>query len=316
LEYNGLTDMLRAFGFILCGITAVGVVPPTQQPAFRSIVQTVVIHSTVKDESGRLVRNLTQDLFEVFDNGKPVTITTFSNAPQPITVVLLLDMSASMMPRLIRVRDSTLHFIDALLPEDRARIGSFGAEIAISPILSGDRAELTRIAREELWPGGGTPLWNAMYAGMESLADEPGRRVVLVLTDGMDSGRLGGWKGSADDVRNRATREGFMLYSIGMEGLFQEAAARRKFIELIDDTGGGHFDVGEADDLRSTFARVAEELRQQYLIGFAPETVDGKQHRLEVRLKKPGLRARARTSYVAERPSTSSGRPESSKGSR
>jgi Ca-activated chloride channel homolog len=304
-----LLHMSQACGFTFCMIIAVGAASQTEQPAYRTSVQTVVIHSTVKDESGRLVRNLTQDVFEVFDNGKPVTITTFSNAPQPITVVLLLDMSASMMPRLLRVRDSTLHFIDALLPEDRARIGSFGAEIAISPILTSEKTELTRIAREELWPGGGTPLWNALYAAMESLTGEPGRRVVLVLTDGMDSGRLGGWKGSADDVRNRATRDGFMLYSIGMEGLFQEAAARRKFIELIDDTGGGHFDVGEADDLRLTFSRVAEELRQQYLIGFVPETVDGKQHRLEVRLKKPGLRARARTSYVAQRTPTSSGSP-------
>jgi Ca-activated chloride channel homolog len=272
-----------------------------QQPAFRSSVQTVVIHCTVKDDTGRLVPDLTRDAFEVFDNGKPAEITAFSNEAQPITVALLLDMSGSMMPRIIRVRDSTLRFIDALHAEDRVRIGTFGSEISLSPLLTGDKDVLRRIAREELWPGGGTPLWNAIYAAMGSLAAEPGRRVILVLTDGMNSGSLSGWKGDFDDVRARATREGYMIYSIGMEGLFQAEAAMQKYLELIDDTGGGHFKVGPSDDLQATFARVADELRRQYLIGFEPAVHDGKEHRLDVRLKKPGLTARARKSYVAPR---------------
>lgn len=274
----------------------------SQQPAFRSSVQTVVIHSTVKDQSGRLAPGLTRDLFEVYDNGKLADITTFSSEVQPLTVALLLDMSGSMMTRVIRVRDSTLHFIGALRPEDRVRIGTFGAEIALSPLLTGDRAVLTRIAREELWPGGGTPLWNAIYAAMDSLSEESGRRVVLVLTDGMNSGSLSGWKGDFGDVRTRATRDGYMIYSIGMEGLYQEDEAREKYLRLIDDTGGGHFNVGRDDDLSATFARVADELRHQYLIGFVPAVLDGKEHKLEVRLKKPGLEARSRTSYVAGRP--------------
>jgi VWFA-related protein len=261
-----------------------------------------VIHSTVKDESGRLVPDLTQDLFEVFDNGKAAEINAFSNTTQSITVAVMLDMSGSMMPQLIRVRDSTFSFIEALRPEDRVRLGSFGAEICLSPLLTNDKRLLTRIAREELWPGGGTPLWNALYAAMGSLAEEEGRRVVLVLTDGMNSVSLPGWKGDFDDVRARATKDGYMLYSIGMEGVYQDKSELKKYLRLIDDTGGGHFNVAANDDLQATFARVADELRGQYLIGFAPVALDGKEHTLEVRLKKPGLRARARKSYVAGQP--------------
>jgi Ca-activated chloride channel family protein len=211
----------------------------------------------------------------------------------------MLDMSGSMMSQVIRVRDSTLSFIEALRPEDRVRIGTFGSEIALSPLLSNDKRVLTRIAREELWPGGGTPLWNALYAAMGSLSDEEGRRVVLVLTDGMNSGSLPGWSGDFGDVRARATKDGYMLYSIGMEGVYQDESEMKKYLRLIDDTGGGHFNVAEHDNLQTTFARVADELRRQYLIGFAPVALDGKEHTLEVRLKKPGLRARARKSYVA-----------------
>jgi Ca-activated chloride channel homolog len=293
--------MLKHFIPLAIALSAAAAAVPLQQPSFRSSVQTVVIHATVKDESGRLVPDLPRDVFEVFDNGKPAEITAFSNEAQPLTVALMLDMSGSMMTRVIRVRDSTLHFIDALRPEDRLRIGTFGSEIALSPLLTGDKRVLTRIAREELWPGGGTPLWGALYAAMGSLSGETGRRVVLALTDGMNSGALDGWKGNFGDVRTRATRDGYMIYSIGMEGLHHSQDEMVKYLQLIDDTGGGHFNVGEGDDLQATFTRVAEELRRQYLLGFAPAAADGSEHRLEVRLKKPGLRARARRSYVAGR---------------
>ena len=271
-----------------------------QQPAFKTGVQTVAIYATVRDAQGRSVSDLTKDDFEVLDNGKPVAITTFSSGRQPLTVALLLDMSGSMNPSLLRVRESTRRFIDALLPEDRVRICTFGAEIAVSPMLTNDKAVLTRIVSEELWPGGQTPLWNAMFAAMQSLAEEPGRRVVLALTDGEDSGSLPGWKGGFNDVRDRATRDGFMLYMVGMEDRKVRVAPTPAIAALIDDTGGAHFNVAPADDLGATFARVAEELRRQYLIGFIPAT-DGREHRLTVRVKLSGLQARARKSYTAER---------------
>jgi Ca-activated chloride channel family protein len=273
------------------------------QPSFRSGVQTVAIHATVKDKSGRLVSNLTKEQFQVFDNGQPVEITTFSSDVQPLTVALLLDMSGSMSSRVLLVRESTLRFIDALLPHDRVRICTFGSEIAISPLLTGDKTILTRIVRDELWPGGGTPLWNAMFAAMGSLAQEPGRRVILVLTDGMDGGALPGMRHGFGDVRERATANGFMIYAIGMEGLAESGDAREKFDALIADTGGGRFQVGRDDDLRATFGQVAEELRRQYLIGFSPAASDraDRPRSLDIRVTEPGMQVRARKSYVPGR---------------
>jgi Ca-activated chloride channel family protein len=271
-----------------------------QPPTFKITVQTVVVYATVQEQDGRLVTNLTQDNFTVLDDGKPAAIATFSSADQPITVALLLDMSGSMMTNFLRVRESTLHFIDALLPGDRVRIGSFGSEIFLSPILTGDKAVLARIAREELWPGGGTPLWQAMCAAMDSLQKEEGRRVILTLTDGDAGDPISGWKGDFGEVRRRSTREGFMLYAIGMEGEIQSERGRKRMEELIGETGGGSFIVGVHEDLRQTFTRVANELRHQYAIGITPMIVDGREHRLEVRVDRPGLKARARKSYTAQ----------------
>jgi Ca-activated chloride channel homolog len=279
----------------LAALALLGAAPQEPRTVFRSAVQTVVLYATVRGDDGRLVPDLTRDDFEVRDEGQPVDITVFSNDPQPITVVLLLDMSGSMVRHFLRVRDATQHFIDALHDDDRARIGTFGAEVALSPWLTGDKRILHRVVREELWPGGGTPMWSAIHAGMESLDGEPGRRVVLTLTDGMSGSGLPGFRGSAGRVRDKAEDEGFMAYAIGIEGSPLDAA----ITTLADDTGGGHFRLEAGADLASTFLRVVDELRHQYVLGFTPPRADGKRHDIEVTVKKPGMQARARRNYRA-----------------
>ena len=262
---------------------------------FRSSVRTVAVYATVTDREGRLVPDLTRGDFRILDNGRPVQITTFSNDPQPITVAVMLDMSGSMTSRFLRVRESTLHFVEALRPSDRAAIGTFGHEIAISPMLTADTEVLKRVVEEEVWPGGGTPLWNAIYVAMNALAREPGRRVVLVLTDGSDTGSLPGHSAREDLVRRRARDDSFMIYAVGMEG----TGLRGSMGEMADETGGGRFELKRDADLSATFARVAEELRRQYLIGFTPAALDGREHRLDIQVAGEGLVPRARRSYIA-----------------
>jgi Ca-activated chloride channel homolog len=275
-----------------------------QSVQFRTAVDTVAVYVTVTDREGRLVPDLTREDFRILDNGRPAEITTFSNEIQPITVAVMLDMSGSMRNGFLRVRESTMRFIDALLPWDRATIGSFGLEIAVSPLLTGDKDILRRVVREELWPSGPTPLWNALDAGMSTLEQETGRRVVLVLTDGRDTGPLPGHRAGRREVSRRARDDGFMIYAIGLEGSggsFRQnpRALDNSIRDLADQTGGGSFSLPSDADLGATFERVTEELRRQYLLGFTPVVLDGREHRLEVQLTVPGHRARARRSYLA-----------------
>ncbi len=167
-------------------LAPIGLAP--QQPVFRAGAQTVAVYATVRDAAGRLVPGLTRSDFQVLDDGRPASITTFSNDILPAQIALLLDMSTSMLGEHARVRESALRFVDALLPDDRVRIGTFGDEIALSPWLTSDKGRLGRVLREEVWPGGDTPLWSAMRAGMESLGDVTPRRVIVMLTDGIDTG--------------------------------------------------------------------------------------------------------------------------------
>ena len=266
-----------------------------QGPAtFRAGVQTVAIYATVRDGEGRLIPDLDREAFQVLDDGRPARIAVFSNEVQPFTAAIMLDMSGSMVGRLLTVRDSARRFVDALSVHDRARIGTFGAEVAISPHLTGDKAVLIRVLSEELWPGGFTPLWRATMAAMSSLDREPGRRVVVVMSDGRDSDAFDHAPGPGD-VKRLAVRDAFMVYAIG----FQGPGFSSELADVAEETGGGHFELTSDADLASTFARVAEELRHQYLLGFLPSALDGRTHKVEVRIPRTGFTVRAAKSYVA-----------------
>ena len=268
-----------------------------QEGRFRTSVDTVSIYATVSESDGRLVPDLTKEDFTVLDNGTPREITLFSSDPQPITVAIMLDMSGSMYSRFVRLRTSTLSFVNALLPQDRAQIGTFGEEIAISPHLTGDKQILRRVLASELWPMGGTPIWNALDTAMSALASESGRRVVLTITDGRNLCHLPQCL-KPDAVERRAVREGFTLYAIGMDGTGLDG----EIMVMAEETGGGHFALAPEADLSATFARVADELRRQYLIGFSPAALDGRLHRVEVRVGRAGMKVKARRNYLAGRP--------------
>ena len=269
-----------------------------QEGRFRTSVDTVSIYATVNDAEGRLVPDLAKEDVTVLDNGTRREITLFSNDIQPITVVIMLDMSGSMFPRFMRLRNSTQTFVDALLPHDRAQIGTFGEEIAISPHLTSDKTILRRVLASELWPAGGTPIWNALDAAMTALASESGRRVVLSITDGRNVCHFPDCR-KPGDVERRAVREGFTIYAIGMDGTGLDG----EIMAMAEETGGGHFALPVGADLATTFGRVADELRRQYLIGFSPTAMDGKLHRVDVQVGRPGMKVRARRNYLAGRSS-------------
>jgi VWFA-related protein len=277
--------------------------PPQEPQVFRSGVRTVPIYATVVDRDGRLVPNLQQEMFEVRDNGVPVPITVFSPEVRPISVVTLLDTSISMELVLDFVKDATETFLLRMLPEDRGRVATFDSKVRMSPIFTPSRDALIRYLREEAQAGNSTRLWDGLYQSVDVLRGEPNRRVVLVLSDGDDYGSsLGG-----RDVLDKADELDVMVYTIGMRNRYKpygpagpwETTSPDRFLRtLTQQTGGGHFELTRTAELTSTFTRIADELRRQYLIG-VEAAADGREHRLEIRVKVPGMSARARRGYTA-----------------
>lgn len=199
-------------------------VPPVaaggQSPSFTSANRTVAVYSTVTGPDGRLVTDLTEKDFTVADEGKPQELTLFSNDIQPITIVMLLDRSGGMKMNFDLEQHAAEAFVRAMLPADRARIGSFGKYIQIDPDdFTSDRDKLLKILRDDLQSDGPTPLWNAVDKGIDKLAIEPGRRVILVFTDGVDKPLDFTKKGrSLKDVMERAEKESVMVYAVGLAG--------------------------------------------------------------------------------------------------
>jgi Ca-activated chloride channel family protein len=299
-------------------VAGVGVLGSTMlaggQQVFRSGTRTVALYVTVTDETKRLVPDLTQDDFEVYDDRKKVDITLFDNEIRPITVVVMLDTSASVTLALDLLKAGAEQFIIRLLPDDRAKVGAFNDKIQLMPAgpFLGDRDELIAILRNDLQFGNPTRLWDAVALGLDSLQGVEGRRVVLVFTDGDDTDSRAG----RTDVLKEAQRQETMIYAIGLQSEYFNGRSRvrtrpdRGLKGLAEETGGGYFELTETSELGTTFTRVAQELHSQYLMGFSPEVLDGKEHTIEVRVKQPGMTARARKSYIARaEPARASGTP-------
>jgi Ca-activated chloride channel family protein len=273
----------------------------TPQKTFKVSTNTVALYATVTDPDKRLVPDLVEDDFEIYDNGKLQTLTSFDNKPQPISVVVMLDTSGSMTLALDLVKAAAEQFLIRMMPEDQGMVGAFNDKIEFHPEgFTNMRDDLVR-ALKDLDFGYPTRLYDAVNQSMQQLKGIPGRRVVLVFTDGDDNSS----KVGSGEVTDRGRLEDVMVYSVGLENEYFDGSRRvrsspdRGLKHLSEETGGGFFLLKKTDELTSTFTRVAQELHSQYVIGFTPQLLDGKIHKLEVRLKKPGMIARARKSYVA-----------------
>ena len=289
-----------------------------QQPVFRGRGDAVRVFVTVTDRDGRLVTTLARDNFEIRDEGRPQPITLFDNNPQPIRLIVMLDVSGSMEGNLPLLRAASEQLIGRLRPDDLMRLGTFGHSIAMSPSFTRDSRELLETLPRTIAEDAPTPLWPAVDEALRAFADEGDeRRVVLVLSDGKDSGPVDFRRRyvSQAEVIDRARDDDVMIYGVGMRsrsrqrqvGLGPGGLQAALMADLPDPglalvaehTGGGYAEIRFGQDLGAAFAQIADELHSQYLIAFAPPKRDGKAHDIEVKVNQRGLKPRTRRSYVA-----------------
>ena len=287
-------------GLAAVGVLSLGLSVAAQQPTFRSGSRVVPSFVTVTDVNNRLVTDLSREDFEILDNNRPQEVTIFDNEVRPFSAVVMLDNSISMTGRLKDLYAGAEQFLLRLLPQDKAMVGGFSDKIEFATGFSGDRPSLIS-SLKELDFGNETRLYDAVHASLDQLEKVEGRKVILLFTDGADFGsRLGSGK-----ALERARAAEVMIYGIGLETEFfnGQSVVRSKPDSILNrfanETGGGFFDLKKDADLGASFTRIAQELRSQYLLGFSPAALDGKVHKLEVRVKRTGLKARSRRSYVA-----------------
>jgi len=293
-----------------------------QQPVFRAAGDVVRVFVTVTDRDGRLDTTLSKEDFEVRDEGTPQPITLFDKTPQPIRLVVMLDVSGSMEGNLPLLRAASGQLFERLRADDVARVGSFGDEVTISPAFTHDSSELLAALPQAVNPDAPTPLWRGINQAMDTFGGAAGasgqRSVVLVLSDGKDTDPVSFRERpvSQAEVIDRARRDEVMIYGVGMRsrrsrplqpgfgpGGLQAALLADLpdpgLARVAEDTGGGYTEIRFGQDLTAAFGAVADELHGQYLLGFAPPKRDGKEHDVSVRVNRKGLKPRARKSYIA-----------------
>jgi len=273
-------------------------------------VDLVNVLCSVRDRNGSWAQGLTRDDFELREDGKPRPITHFAaDTDSPLTVALMVDVSGSVSSILETERAAARRFLEEVLrPGDQAMIGGFSSTIPIWQDLTASMPQLREAlslvsaasdyATEGVHPRGGTLLYDAVdLVASRKLARLSARKTLVLITDGIDNGS----RTTAAKATQSAQRADTVIFAIHYvpESYGGMGDGKHSLGKLADPTGGRVFTVSAKLPLEKVFAEIADEMRHQYSLGFTPASRDGAFHRLEVKMKQPGMKPGARNGYYA-----------------
>ena len=297
----------------LLGVLVAAAVPAlgqTDEPRegrfqFRATVRAINLSVVVTDKKGRFVPNLTADDFEVLEEGTPQEIDFFTSEVTPVTLLLLLDASTSVRPSVDGIKEAAANFVTKLWEGDQAIIADFNERIRFSSHFSDDIDRLVATI-QSLYPSGWTALYDSILYSLEKVSEAPGRKALLVFTDGDDSRSLGqGSEASAKDAIEGAKFSEVTVYCVGFSGR-RSAGSRgvnKGFLKkLARETGGEAFFPKGIGELNRDFEQIQDELHSQYRLAYVPANreLDGSWRSIQVRVKgRDDLVVRTRQGYYA-----------------
>ena len=278
----------------ICALLCASVALVHTQPTFSSRVEGVRVDVLVTDVSRRPLRGLAPQDFEIRDNGVPQQVDIVSFGEIALNVGLAFDLSESVAgTRLEQLRSASKALTSELQPADQSGLITFSELVSLQCPLSLDRSCVNRSLAAAV-PSGATALVDGILAAMIASESDIGRSLLMVFSDGLDTSSFQ----NTERVLDMGRRSDVVVYSIASK------EARPDFLEdLAELTGGRLHELDRKEDLSDTFRAILDEFRHRYLITYTPKGVpkDG-WHKLEVRVKKGGMNARARKTYVAAAP--------------
>ncbi|MBZ5500421.1 MAG: VWA domain-containing protein [Acidobacteriia bacterium] len=312
----------RGLPWLLCGLWMLSLNGLPRQQTERIRVQTTLVNVPVmvSDRLGATVSGLGADDFVLYDDGIRQPLAFFVAAAAPIQMALVIDTSKSTTTVLDGIRKAAVGFVAQLRPEDQAMVVSFDSEVHILCRLGADEVELRRAVRSaEVGEYVGTKMCDAVaLVANKYLRGSQGRKAIVLLTDGQDYGS----DIAQDDMIRAVLDAGVVVYPVfyavsrrelvkklfgvtlpkgpaGGAGWEEDERAAAALLRRTAEESGGVFYRSESADFRRTFAKVAEELRHQYLLAFYPDPsrADDAPHTLTVAVSLPDLVVRARRSY-------------------
>jgi VWFA-related protein len=280
-----------------------------QAPVFGTGIEIINLSLSVTDARNNFVTDLGQRDFAVFEDGIRQELSLFTHEDLPISLVLLIDTSASMEEKLQTAQDAAIRFTKTLRAQDLAQVVQFNERATPLQTFTNDLAALEKAIRTTE-ASGPTALHNALYVALKDLgkdkrAAELRRRAIVLLSDGEDTASLV----TDDQVLELAKKSEINIYAISLRPARAQDRQRQAFSQaeyllnaLTRETGGRAYFPTSVGELDSVYERIAEELRTLYSVGYVSANLrrDGKWRRIVVRVpEREGLQIRHKLGYYA-----------------
>jgi VWFA-related protein len=277
--------------------------PETSGATFRTSARLVPLNVSVFDKAGKIVRDIPESAFTVYENGEKQEIKVFRQEDVPISLGLIIDNSASMTDKQDRVASAALAMVRASNSEDEVFIINFNDAAVLTKEFTNNIKELESALRG-IDPKGETAMRDALLLGMEHLRHyaKKDKKALLVVTDGEDNSSVE----KQDHLVQVARQSDTIVYAVGLLGAEEpESAARAKtqLNELTLETGGRSWFPNDVAEIADITPEIAHEIRNQYILAYTPtnEAADGTFRRIRVDVNVPGVTVRTRSGYYASR---------------
>ena len=286
---------------VLVAASALAVVPAAAQapratprpPVFEAGIEVINLNVSITDARGQYVTGLKKEDFAVFEDGVKQELSIFAHENLPISMVLMVDTSASMDTKLDSARAAGKRFVRTLRAQDMAQVMQFNDRATVLQDFTGDHAAL-EAAFDRTEASGPTALHNALYVALKDLGKQKSsaelrRRAIILLSDGEDTASLV----TDEQVLDLARKTEINIYAISLRAKGTQDRSRLKFSQaahlltaLTQDTGGQAHFPNSLSELEAVYDRIAEELRTQYSLGYVSSNKrsDGKWRRIVVRV--------------------------------
>ena len=260
-------------------------------------VEVVSVPVLVFDKAGRFVPDLKKEEIQIFEDGVRQEITylgtSIGEERIPLSIALTLDTSGSMQPSIDFLKEAATYFTGKLDPSDQALVVQFNESVKSSSEFTSDIDRMDSFINGlQVW--GGTALYDAVLYSLDRLRDRPGRKALILLSDGDDNGAS---RASKRDVSALARSLEVSIYAVGIQGF----DTPRGFLkDLANDTGGLYYFPNKVAELIKVFEAISKDLKNNYLVAYSPKRpADNTYRKIEVRVARPEVSVRVRPGYMA-----------------
>jgi len=271
-RHIGLVAVLAAF--VLAQAPAA---PQDELPLYRLDAKLVLLHTSVVDKNGKLITNIPQSAFKIFEDGVEQPIRLFRREDVPVSMGIIVDNSGSMGSKRARVAAAALDLVKQSNPEDEVFIVNFNDDTHIDQTLTNDVKAL-QAALARMQARGGTAMRDALSQSIDYVKKngKKDKKVLVVVTDGNDNSS----NISIEQLLRKSQNSDVLIYAIGLlnEEEAREARAAKKVLRALAEASGGQdYYPKSLSDVEEITPRVAHEIRNQYILGYTSsnQALDG-----------------------------------------